>query len=544
MNSLNTQNRSEIRDVLANEHFDCLIIGGGITGVGIALDAVSRGLKVALIEMQDYSAGTSSRSTKLIHGGLRYLKNFEIGLVMETGRERSILHHNATNLIHPERMLLPLIKKGSLGKWTTKLALTVYDFLAGVPQKDRKMMLRKAETLALQPGLNALEIIGGALYSEYRTDDSRLTISVLKTAVDLGVVALNYVKCENLLYDHNNVSAVEVIDLITNKRLTIKAKTIVNSTGPWVDEIRKIDNSLKSKHLHLTKGVHIVVRNEKIKLNQACYMEITDGRMIFAIPREETIYIGTTDTNYANDKLNPQTELDDIAYLLRAINHMFPNVSLDFSDIISHWSGLRPLIAHSGKNNNEISRKDEIFESPSGLISIAGGKLTAYRKMAERVVNLINKRLQLKMSSKTKNMALKGCCSKETFTQQFNSFFLQFNRADLWTQHYWSRYGLETEKIIEAFHFHKFEVNNESALLKSELIYCMSNESCLTLYDFLMYRNAMLLFNPDLVKEHLSTLSDFFQNQNLATSEQFINDQEKIENWFRTIDGIHSQKFN
>ena len=374
-----------------NKHV--LIIGGGITGAGIALDAVNRGMKVALVEMQDFSAGTSSRSTKLIHGGLRYLKNGEIGLVMETGRERAILHRNAPHLVHPEKMLLPLVKKGQLGKTTTRIALWVYDLLAGVKKKDRMRMLNKQQTLELQKGFNESQIVGGALYSEYRTDDSRLTISVLKTATEKGAIALNYMQCVGVQSNKTGCSSVEVKDLKTNAKHKIAAKKIVNATGPWVDELRKIDGPLGNKHLHLTKGIHLVVSGQHLKINQSCYVEIDDGRMIFAIPREGKVYIGTTDTDYIGDKTAPSLEKVDVEYLLKAINNIFPEVGLTKSHVVSYWAGLRPLISEHGKNNSEISRKDEIFISENGLISIAGGKLTAYRKMAERVVDLLAKNL-------------------------------------------------------------------------------------------------------------------------------------------------------
>ena len=354
MNTLNIFNRDRVVEKMKDQTLDLLVIGGGITGAGIALDAANRGMKVALIEMQDFSAGTSSRSTKLIHGGLRYLKGLEIGLVMETGRERAILYQNAPHLVHPEKMLLPLVKGGQLGTFSTRLALWVYDLLAGVTNHEKKKMLNKAQTIALQEGLNEDNIIAGALYSEYRTDDSRLTLSVLKTATERGAMALNYMKCINIYRENDSTHLAEVKDLFSQKTIKLVTKKIVNATGPWVDETRKMDGPLGPKQLHLTKGIHIVVSAEKLNIKQSCYMEVEDGRMIFTIPREGKVYIGTTDTDYQGDKQNPSLEKEDIQYLLNAINKLFPRAKLNQGDVLSFWAGLRPLIAEKGKGNSEI----------------------------------------------------------------------------------------------------------------------------------------------------------------------------------------------
>ena len=253
--------RKEYISSLTNEELDLLVIGGGITGAGIALDAISRGLKVGLIEKSDFGSGTSSRSTKLIHGGLRYLKQLEFGIVREVGQERAILHNNAPHIVIPEKMLLPIIEGGSLGKKSTSLGLFVYDFLAGVKSDERRYMLSKSETLEQEPLLREDILKGGGVYIEYRSDDSRLVIEVMKTAVEKGAICLNYAPCKELLYENGKVVGAQFLDDISQQMHTIKAKQTINACGPWVDTIRKIDNSLKGKRLHLTKGVHIVVVN-------------------------------------------------------------------------------------------------------------------------------------------------------------------------------------------------------------------------------------------------------------------------------------------
>jgi glycerol-3-phosphate dehydrogenase len=374
---------------LSTTFFDLLIIGGGITGAGIALDAASRGLKVALVEQKDFAYGTSSRSTKLIHGGLRYLKQGDIALVREVGRERAILFKNAPHVIMPERMLMPFTLNGSFGKTLSGIGLSIYDWLARVPKKERRKMLTTTEAIASEPLLEHKGLLGAALYYEYRTDDARLTIDVLKTARTYGATILNYLKVTEFIYEDKKIRGATVEDAILATEINIHAKYIVNAAGPWVDNLRKKDNVFTESRLHLTKGVHLVVPFKKFPIQQSIYFDVSGGRMLFAIPRQDTTYFGTTDTDYNGIIDNPRITDTDVNYLLNSVNSTFPKLQLKESDIISSWTGLRPLIFKKGKKSTELSRKDEIFNSNSGLISIAGGKLTGYRKMAERVVNLI-----------------------------------------------------------------------------------------------------------------------------------------------------------
>ena len=273
MEVLDAKNRIALTARLGAEQYDLLVIGGGITGAGIALDAAARGIKVALVEKQDFAAGTSSRSTKLIHGGLRYLAQGDLNLVREVGKERSILHKNAPHLVIPEKMLLPIVKGGNYGKLSTYLGLTLYDMLAAVKQEERKTMLSKDEVQKTEPLLNSVIIKGGFLYSEYRTDDARLTLSVIKTAVSQGAMPANYMEVKELLYKNKKVCGADCIDRLTGTQLQIVAKQIVNATGPWVDEMREKDGSLTEKKLHHTKGVHLVVKREKLPVKESVYFE-------------------------------------------------------------------------------------------------------------------------------------------------------------------------------------------------------------------------------------------------------------------------------
>lgn len=378
---------------LCDDELDLLVIGGGITGAGILLDAHVRGMRTGLIEMQDFAAGTSNRSTKLVHGGLRYLKQFEVGLVAEVGKERAIVYENGPHITTPVWMLLPIIKGGTYGKLASSFGIYVYDILAGVKRSERRQMLSYDETLQKEPLLRKDGLKGGGYYVEYRTDDARLTLEILKEAVDRGATAINYTKATKLLYRDGFVCGVEATDVLTGETYEIRAKKVVNATGPWVDALREFDHSKTGKTLHHTKGVHIVVDGQRFPLHNSVYFDVPDGRMIFAIPREGKTYIGTTDTNYKGDLVIPRMTKADRDYLIDCVNFMFPSIQLTAEDVESSWSGVRPLIHEEGKDPSEISRKDEVFESPSGLLTIAGGKLTGYRKMADKVVTMVAREL-------------------------------------------------------------------------------------------------------------------------------------------------------
>ncbi|MDA9951815.1 glycerol-3-phosphate dehydrogenase/oxidase [Chitinophagales bacterium] len=482
--------------------FDLLVIGGGITGAGIALDASARGLKVALVEKHDFAWGTSSRSTKLIHGGLRYLKQLEMNLVKEVGQERAIVHCNARNLVIPEKMLLPIIKKGSLGVYTTSAALWVYDFLAGVKNKERRKMLDKENTRKSEPLLDSGKLLGGGLYYEYRTDDARLTIETIKKSVELGAYCMNYSEFIKPIYENAQLAGAEVKDLLTEKSYEIRAKCVVNATGPWVDLLRKKDNSLKGKRLQLTKGVHLVVPYERFPLKQAIYFDVKDGRMIFAIPRQGKTYIGTTDTVYNEDINEPIATTKDAKYILKAVNGMFPKLKLSMQQIESSWAGLRPLIHEDGKSPSELSRKDEIFISESGLISIAGGKLTGYRKMAERIVNRVVVKIGAKVSNcNTTQIPVFGANFQHNdeiseliiqLTSKNKDSGLNVEHIKEWVY----RYGTETDKIIDYYTlFNAHNSDYESCALLAELSYGVDNEMVMSLEDFYIRRSAKLYFD-------------------------------------------------
>lgn len=524
-------------DKLSKEQFDLVVIGGGITGGGIALDAASRGLKVALVEKNDFASGTSSKSTKLIHGGLRYLKQFDFWLVKEVGSERAIVHKLAPHLVLPEKMLLPLIENGSYGKWLTSVGLKVYDILAQVTGEDKRKMLEKKEALKLEPLLPKKILKGAGYYAEYRTDDARLTIENIKTSLQFGVTAMNYASVTDFIYTDEKIAGVIVKDEVLGENFNINCKYVVSAAGPWVDELRSMNNSKKGKRLHLTKGVHLVFPYEKLPVKQSVYFDVPDGRMMFAIPRGKVTYVGTTDTNYNDDKDKVQTDLADAIYLLSAVNNMFPKINLEMEDIVSSWAGLRPLIHEEGKSVSELSRKDEIFTSDTGLISIAGGKLTGYRKMAERVVDRIAKGMEEEFETKVKPCTTQDIplCGNEfkkyKHVKKYIAAVYERIKTNGFTEHdAWflvTNYGKQTDTILELYQNRK-ETDNPTKLILAELQFGIAYEMVQDPMDFFIRRTGRLYFDIDSVRTYTEPILNEFKTI-------FETDDAQILKWKETL---------
>jgi len=534
MSPLSSNKRSALFAQIQEKEFDLIIIGGGITGAGILLDATSRGLKTILLEKNDFASGTSSRSTKLIHGGLRYLKQGHLKLVWEVGRERAILYKNAPHLVIPERMLLPLVKNGSFTKMLSRIGLSVYDILASVKPGEKKKMLSKKNALRAEPTLNQDILIGGCLYSEYRTDDARLTLEIIKTACAKGGLAINYFNVKDFVYNDKKIAGIRGNDLILEKNLQIKAKMTVNATGPWVDKLRRKDGIVSGKKLHHTKGVHIIVPHEKLPVNQSVYFDDFNGRMIFAIPRGKITYIGTTDTNYNGDLSNPRVSKEDANYLLSSVRKLFPNNPLTISDIISSYAGIRPLIHEEGKLPSEISRKDEIFVSDSGLVSIAGGKLTGFRIMAKKVMNLIMKDLHSLYNiqykkCQTKNIIINGGdiddlkIFKESIIKMVEKIGLDASYSDYLVQNY----GNQAEEILITCNIENND--KELALATAELKFALSKESIFTLLDFFTRRTGRLFFNPKSIPPLLNPIANEMSKALSWDDNKMVSEIKKVE---------------
>ncbi|AIY06208.1 glycerol-3-phosphate dehydrogenase [Planococcus sp. PAMC 21323] len=525
-------NRNERYNQMKQNQLDVLVIGGGITGAGIALDATVRGMNIAVVEMQDFAAGTSSRSTKLVHGGLRYLKQFEVKMVAEVGKEREIVYENGPHVTTPEWMLLPFYKGGTFGPLSTNVGLRVYDFLAGVKKSERRKMLSKEETLRREPLLKKKGIKGGGYYVEYKTDDARLTMEVMKKAIEKGAMAMNYAKVKSFIYDNGKAVGVRVEDQIDGTIHELFAKKIVNAAGPWVDTLRDKDHSKFGKTLQLTKGIHLVFDGRRFPMKQAIYFDMPDGRMAFAIPRQGKVYVGTTDTVYKQDIAHPTMTEEDRDYVLKAVDFMFPEVGITKEDVESSWAGLRPLIHEEGKDPSEISRKDEIFISDSGLISIAGGKLTGYRKMGESIINIVAEQLQKEGGKKypkssTKRLPISGGevggskgfkTFREDRVRQASGMGLTADAMNMLV----SRYGANVDTVL---HFYTKGIDEAAEagldpIVYAMLRYSMEYESAYKPIDFFIRRTGALFFDIHWVHAHKESVIAYMSKTLVWSEEQ------------------------
>jgi glycerol-3-phosphate dehydrogenase len=379
---------------------DLLIIGGGIVGSGIARDAAMRGLRVGLVEQHDFAFGTSSRSSRLLHGGLRYLAQGRIGLVHEASVEKKVIHHIAPHLAEPLPFIFPTYRGNrEWVLWQLKIGVKIYDLLCGGRNLGQSSWLSKQRLVESVPALNAKGLTGAVRYYDGFTNDARLTIDTLRSAARNGAMLLNYCRFENAT---PGVAAsgsagrswtAELRDVLTGERFEVRPRTIVNATGPWADGLPH-----SRVHLRVTKGVHLVVERTRVPVTDTIVM--TEGkRILFAIPWGERTILGTTDTDYRGslDKVTANSE--DLAYVLGVTNQFFPNAKLAENDVISAWAGVRPLVADPNGKPSDISRSHEIHNPEPGWWDVAGGKLTTYRLMAEQTVDQIVKWLNPTRSS-------------------------------------------------------------------------------------------------------------------------------------------------
>jgi len=394
--SFSAKTRQETIEELQKIKLDVLVIGGGITGAGLVLQGSAKGMNIGLIEKEDFSSGTSSRSTKLVHGGLRYLKQFEVEMVANITQERSIIGEMAPHIVKPEYMGIPIYDEPdtTFGDFSSEIALELYDYLANVDENWRHYFISREELIKGEPILKFEGLLKGGLYLDYLNDDSRLTVDTIKKAHDLGAYISNYVEMTDFIYENNKAVGVRARDVISGETFDIRASVIVNATGPWSDEIRDHLEQNVHERMYPSKGVHFVVDYERLPVKRTIYTDtgLRDDRMIFIIPRGNKTYFGTTDTPVGDVEENEVTQ-DDIDYLLKAINYRFPDARISLDDIKSSWSGLRPLLKELGEEESSpgtISRSHEVIKSGDNVITIAGGKLTDFRLMAMDVFDEID----------------------------------------------------------------------------------------------------------------------------------------------------------
>jgi glycerol-3-phosphate dehydrogenase len=376
---------------LADESFDLLVVGGGINGAGIARDAAMRGLRVALVERGDFACGTSSRSSRLVHGGVRYLEHGHLRLVFESSRERRTLLRIAPHLVRPLRFTWPVYRGARVPRWKLSAGLFLYDALSVFRNVKNHRPLDPTEVAALEPSVRREELLGGAEYYDAATDDARLTLANIVAADERGSAIANYTSVVRLVRAGQRVSGAVVRDTLGDAEITVQATVVVNATGAWTDSIRALDAGETRHSVRATKGVHIAVPRERLATHAALtLLSPIDGRVMFALPSTATTIIGTTDTPTDERPDDVRASPEDVNYLLAAANLFFPRARLTSGDVVAAWAGIRPLIAAGfTRDPASASREHRIDRSSTGLISISGGKLTTYRAMSAQVVDVV-----------------------------------------------------------------------------------------------------------------------------------------------------------
>lgn len=377
---------------LPDETFDVLIVGGGINGAGVARDAALRGMSVCLLEQNDFASGTSSRSSKLAHGGVRYLKHGDFRLVHEACTERRRLLDLAPHLVEPVGFLVPVYDDYEFGLVSLKIGMVLYDLMATFRNVHPHRMYRRRRLLELEPRLNPDGLTGGALYFDCKMDDARLCIENLLDARAAGAVCVNYARVRGLVKSGGRAVGAEVEDLETGALATVRGHVVLNLAGPWIDDVAALDDGDGKPKVRPTKGIHLITR-PFVSRQAVVVASERDGRVFFVIPWHEYTMIGTTDTDHEGPVGPVYATGADVEYLLTETARMFPEAGLGPDQVIATYAGLRPLMNQEGMSESAVSREHVIFESPSGVVSMVGGKYTTYRSQAEEVVNLVERRL-------------------------------------------------------------------------------------------------------------------------------------------------------
>lgn len=497
---------------MQSDTFDIAVIGGGITGAGVALDAATRGLSVALVERRDFASGTSSRSSKLIHGGLRYLENFHFGLVRESLHERAVLSRMAPHLSQPLRFLVPVYSskdRSPLGSNKLKLSigLWLYDLLAGAQKIARHRWLSVDEAFHLAPALDRSGLRGAFIYYDCLTDDSRLVIEVIKVAASHGALVANYAAVRALRKDDRG-TIVQIEDELTGQSFELRARVVVNAAGVWSDQVSRLSNTNASSKLRPSKGIHVVLPSERFQNQTAVLIpSLGENRFLFVIPWQGRTIVGTTDADYSGDLDEPRAEPSEVGRVVQSAARAFPAAQLSSADVISTFAGLRPLIAADGESTKDVSRKEEIFENEHGLLTITGGKLTTWRRMAERAVDLAGRRIESldggarrnAHHSSTENVRLAGgsvAGSEDEAAQAAREFDIPITTVEHLIGGYGGNYRVVLELTRESEHL-KARLIDGLPHIGAEAVYAARYEMAATVEDFLSRRTRLELLALD-----------------------------------------------
>ncbi|MGA0031364.1 MAG: glycerol-3-phosphate dehydrogenase/oxidase [Flavobacteriaceae bacterium] len=493
--------------------WDVLIIGGGASGIGAAIDAASRGYKTVLLEKYDFAKGTSSRSTKLVHGGVRYLQNGDISLVIEALRERGIMRKNAPHLVQDLSFVIP-----SYDWWNSPfygLGLKVYDMMAGKLGLGPSTLIDREETLKLIPNVKEEGLRGGVIYHDGQFDDARMAISMAQTAENHGATLLNYISVEGLVKEQDMVTGVEVKDILSRKSFTVEAKVVINATGVFSDHLMQMDQPDAKARIRPSQGIHLVLDASFLKGKHAIMVpHTTDGRVLFAVPWHNYVVVGTTDTAVENADFEPHPQPEEIDFILENAS-AYMTKQPKRKDVLSVFSGLRPLAASEDdtESTKEVSRHHKVMVSTSGLVSILGGKWTTYRKIAEDTINTA--------------IAVGGLPERKCNTELLPIH--GFDYASNWDDPM-HVYGTDAEKIRELSKDGNESLSKAFYISPNTIQWACKEEMAITLEDMLARRSRALFLNsketlkiaPEVAKimaKHLKKKQDWVDDQLKAFTE-------------------------
>ncbi len=511
MHALSSTVRMHNLSQLNSDRFDVLVIGGGLTGAGVALDAAARGYSVALVEKVDFASGTSSKSTKLVHGGIRYLPNFDFALVHEALVERGLLLQNAPFLVSPVPFVLPLYKgdrhpvgmpittPGGIGLGVLlDIGLWMYDGLAGRRNIKRHRHLRRAGVLKLAPALNAEGLKDGYMYYDAQTNDARLTMALIRTAAQHGAVITNYTDVTSFISEQGKIQGAHIHDRIGNQDLEVHARHVVNATGVFSEEVEALTGTEPLVQVQPSKGVHLVLSREDLKLGDAAIVlpETEDKRILFIVPWESRAIFGTTDTG-SGDLDHPTASKVDIAYLLKYLNR-YLSVSLTEENVISTYAGYRPLVSSRkpGRSTAKLSRTHAVLESPSGLVTIVGGKLTTYRRMAQDTLDVLNRRDGSLVLHPTQSLPLQGSAGWPASQRDLEKKGAALGLSPKTLEHLGRNYGSEAHALLDLIIVDQSLAQlliDDLPYIRAEVVYACHHEMAMTPYDVLARRTSITL---------------------------------------------------
>ncbi len=501
------------RDQLTEQTFDLAVIGGGITGVATARDAALRGLSVVLIEKEDFAAGTSSRSAKLIHGGLRYLETYQFKLVAESLRERERTLSLAPHLTEVRPFMYLLYDGYPESKALLNLGLTFYDLASGAILKRRHQMLNAKKVLEREPYLAAQGLRGAGLYYDVLTDDARLTLDIAKGAWEAGAVVMNHAEVTALVIENGVARGVTVTDVLTGELFDIHARQVVNATGPWTDHTRALEHTQSTHKLRPTKGAHIVLRKSDFPLDTAVFLRSPDdNRVVWPTPslQEDVVYIGSTDTDYDGDLDDVYPDDQDIEYLVNVANATIPDARITPDHIVGSWAGLRPLVAPApGVSASNTSREHEITVGATGMLTISGGKLTSNRLMAKQLVDAALHRLKTKsLKSTSGRVPVSGADldAAQRIAKQAKSAGVPADIASGWV----SRYGSNAGSILTLWKEQEAnrDVIGSRLLTRAEIRYSVEEEMVTSLEDLLVRRTSQFFWDDFGGLENIDAVAD------------------------------------